>query len=194
MAAPAKVNFKIYQGSTFRETFRWESALKTYLPITGISKTAPAVISCTGTLPPVGWRAKITGVAGMREINSDEYRLVTSTNSGTVTFNSVNASGYNTYTSGGILEYNTPIDLAGYIGRLQIRPNVTSNTVLLELTTQNNGIVIDNVLKTITVLISAQQTQALTFSAGVYSLELVQNLEVIPFSTGNVSLVQEVTR
>lgn len=194
MAAPAKVNFKIYQGSTFRETFRWESALKTYLPITGITKAAPAVISCTGTLPPVGWRAKITGVSGMKEINSDEYRVVTDTGSGTVTFNSINASGYNTYTSGGILEYNTPIDLANYTGRLQIRPSVTSSTTILELTSQNGGIVIDNVLKTITVLMTAQQTQALSFSAAVYSLELVVGTEVTTFSSGNVSLVQEVTR
>jgi hypothetical protein len=194
MAAPAKVNFKIYQGSTFRETFRWESALKTYLPITGITKAAPAVVSCTGTLPPVGWRARLTGVLGMKEINSDEYRVVTDTGSGTVTFNSINASGYNTYTSGGILEYNTPIDLANYTGRLQIRPSVTSSTTILELTSQNGGIVIDNVLKTITVLMTAQQTQALSFSAAVYSLELVVGTEVTTFSSGNVSLVQEVTR
>jgi hypothetical protein len=194
MAAPAKVNFKVYQGSTFREVFRWESALKTYLPITGITKAAPAVVSCTGTLPPVGWRAKVTGVLGMKEINSDEYRVVTDTGSGTVTFNSINASGYNTYTSGGILEYNTPIDLANYTGRLQIRPSVASSTTILELTSQNGGIVIDNVLKTITVLMTAQQTQALSFSAAVYSLELVVGTEVTTFSSGNVSLVQEVTR
>lgn len=191
---PAKVNFKIYQGSTFTETFRWESALITYLPITAITKTAPAVVTCTGTLPPVGWRAKITGVVGMKEINSDEYRLVTGTSGSTVTFNSINASGYNTYTSGGILEYNTPLDLAGYTGRLQIRPQTTSNTVILELTTQNGGIIIDNTLKTISVNITATQTQALTFTNAVYSMELVKAADVITFTTGSVSLVTEVTR
>jgi hypothetical protein len=196
MVAPAKVNFKIYQGSTFRETFRWESALKTYLPITAITKTAPPIINCTGTLPPIGWRARVTGVVGMKEINSDEYRLVTETDFGLgrVIFNSINATAYNTYTSGGILEYNTPIDLTGYTGRLQIRPTVTSSTVLLELTTQNGGILIDNNLKTITVLITAQQTQELSFASAVYSLELVRGTEVTVFSAGNVGLVQEVTR
>lgn len=191
---PAKVNFKIYQGSTFAETFRWESALVTYLPITAITKTAPVVVTCTGTLPPVGWRAKITGVVGMKEINSDEYRLVTSTSGNTVTFNSINASGYNTYTSGGILEYNTPLDLAGYTGRLQIRPQTSSNTVILELTTQNGGIIIDNTLKTIGVNITATQTQALNFTSAVYSMELVKGTEVITFINGSVSLVTEVTR
>lgn len=191
---PAKVNFKIYQGSTFAEVFRWESALVTYLPITAITKTAPVVVTCTGTLPPVGWRAKITGVVGMKEINSDEYLTVTGTSGNTITFNSVNASNYNTYTSGGIVEYNTPMDLTGYVGRLQIRPQTNSSTVLLELTSQNGGIEINNSLKTITVLISASQSQALNFTNAVYSLELVNNAEVITFSLGNVSLVTEVTR
>jgi len=191
---PAKVNFKIYQGSTFREVFRWESGLKTYLPITNITKAAPPVITCTGTLPPVGWRAKVTGVVGMKEINSDEYRVVTEATGGTVVFNSINASSYTTYTSGGILEYNTPIDLADYTARLQIRPQTASSTVILSLTTENGGIVIDNTLKTITVLMTATQTTALSFTSAVYSLELVKNTEVSTFSAGNVSLVAEVTR
>jgi hypothetical protein len=192
---PAKVNFKIYQGSTFREVFRWESGLKTYLPITSITKAAPAVLNCTGTLPPVGWRAKVTGVLGMKEINSDEYRVVTETTGiDMVVFNSINASGYTTYTSGGILEYNTPVDLANYTARLQVRPQTASSTVILTLTTENGGIVIDNVLKTITVLMTATQTAALNFTSAVYSLELVKNLEVSTFSVGNVSLVAEVTR
>lgn len=191
---PAKVNFKIYQGSTFREVFRWESALKTYLPITNITKAAPPVITCTGTLPPVGWRAKVTGVAGMKEINSDEYRLVTQASAGTVVFNSINASNYTTYTSGGILEYNTPIDLTDYTARLQIRPQTASATTILSLTTENGGIAIDNTLKTITVLMTATQTTALNFTSAVYSLELVKSGEVSTFSVGNVGLVLEVTR
>ena len=38
MAAPIKLNFKVYQGSTFSETLRWESATRVYVPITNISK------------------------------------------------------------------------------------------------------------------------------------------------------------
>lgn len=192
---PAKVNFKIYQGSTFREVFRWESGLKTYLPITSITKAAPPTITCNGTLPPVGWRAKITGVVGMKEINSDEYRIVTETAGiDMVIFNSINASGYTTYTSGGILEYNTPVDLANYTARLQIRPQTASATTILSLTTENGGIIVDNALKTITVLMTATQTASLNFTSAVYSLELVKNTEVSTFSVGNVSLVAEVTR
>ena len=35
---PAKINYKIYQGSTFQETLRWESETKTYVPISAITK------------------------------------------------------------------------------------------------------------------------------------------------------------
>jgi hypothetical protein len=195
MAAPVKLNFKIYQGSTFREVLRWESSTKTYVPITAITKTAPVVVTAVDHGAPVGWRAKVTGVQGMKEINDAEnYRTITAAAANTVTLNSINATNYTTYTSGGVLEYNTPVDLAGYTARMQIRPTLTSTTIIQELTTANGGVVIDNVLKTITILISASQTTVLNFSTAVYSLELVAGTEVVPFCGGNVTLVPEVTR
>ena len=78
---PAKINYKIYQGSTFQETFRWESETKVYVPIQSITKAAPCVI--TTTTPhnlPVGWRFRVAGAGGMKEINSvgdDAYYLST---------------------------------------------------------------------------------------------------------------------
>jgi hypothetical protein len=195
MAAPVKLNFKIYQGSTFREVLRWESSTKTYVPITAVTKTAPVVVTAVDHGAPVGWRAKVTGVVGMKEINDAEnYRTITAAAANTVTINSINATNYTTYTSGGILEYNTPVDLTGYTARMQIRPTLTSTTIIQELTTANGGVVIDNALKTITLLISASQTTVLNFSTAVYSLELVAGTEVVPFCGGNVTLVPEVTR
>jgi hypothetical protein len=195
MAAPVKLNFKIYQGSTFREVLRWESSTKTYVPITNITKTAPVVVTATAHGAPLGWRARVTGVGGMKEINdSENYRVITATTTNTVTFNAINATGYTAYTSGGILEYNTPVDLAGYTARMQIRSQLTSTSTLLELTTANGGVVLDNSAKTITILITASQTTALTFSTAVYSLELVAGTEVVPFCGGTVTLIPEVTR
>jgi hypothetical protein len=77
---------------------------------------------------------------------------------------------------------------------MQIREKLDSDVVLLELTTENGGIIIDTQMFTITLLATAQQTQSLSFTQAVYSLELVQNQEVVPFSSGNVLLVREVTR
>lgn len=195
MSAPIKLNLKVYQGATFRETLRWESSTKVYKPISGITKSAPIVINAVGHGIPVGWRTKVTNVAGMTEINSsDTYHTVTEVTADTVTINAINALGYKDYTSGGVLEYNEPVALAGYTGRMQIRGKLTDSEVILELTTENGGIIIDDVAKTVTIVITAAQSTLLNFTSAVYSLELVQGLDVIPFLTGNISLVQEVTR
>lgn len=194
MAGPTKLNLKIYQGSTFRETLRWETSTKVYAPITNISKSAPLVVTATNHGIPTGWRVKINGVLGMKEINSDNYLIATLVTSSSVTFNSINSLAYNTYTSGGVLEYNQPVDLAGYTARMQIREKLTSTTVLEELTTANGKVLIDNTAKTISLVLSAQATEAYTWKTGVYSLEMEKDGVVTPLIYGNVSVDKEVTR
>lgn len=196
MAAPAKLNFKIYQGSTFSEVLRWESSTKAYALVTGITKSAPVVITAPTHGIPVGWRTKITNVLGMKEINSSEnYHVVTASATNTITINSVNSLGYTDYTSGGVLEYNMPVDLAGFTARMQIRDKLDSDTFIIELTTENSGIAINNTDKTITLNITATNTALFTFNTAVYSLELVSSGGIVtPFANGTLTLVKEVTR
>jgi hypothetical protein len=195
MAAPVKLNFKIYQGATFREVLRWESSTKVYVPITAVSQTAPVVVTAAAHNAPVGWRAKVTGCGGMKELNNaDTYNLITQTTANTVTFNQINATGYTAYTSGGVLEYNQPVSLVGYTARMQIRAALDSPSVIQELTTANGGVVVDTTNSTITLLLTAAQTAALTFSSAVYSLELVNGSEVNSFCAGTLTLVKEITR
>lgn len=193
---PTKINFKIYQGSTFREVLRWESSTKVYKTITAISKTAPISITAVGHGLPEGWRAKITNVLGMKEINNAEaYYPVSNVTTDTFEINEINAYGFTAYSGGGIVEYNTPVDLATTTARLQVRSKVEDTEVLLDLTTENGGITIDNVNKTITIEITPTVTAALNFSThAVYSLELVANGIVTPFIMGTMTLVKEVTR
>lgn len=196
MVAPTKINFKIYQGSTFKEVLRWESSTKAYAPITGITKSAPVVITAIGHGIPVGWRTKITNVLGMKEINSAEtYRTVTETTSDNVTINDINALGYTDYISGGVLEYNAPVDLTGYTARMQIRIKLEDTEVVHEMTTENSGVLIDNINKTITLNIPATATALFNFGSAVYSIELISSSnEVKPFANGSLTLVKEVTR
>ena len=91
MAAPIKLNLKIYQGSTFKQVLRWESATKVYVPITSIAKSAPMVVTAAGHSIPLGWRARVSNAGGMKEANLLDYQIVTSTTSDTVTFNQVNS-------------------------------------------------------------------------------------------------------
>ena len=195
MVAPVKLNFKIYQGSTFKEVLRWETSTKVYKSITAITKAAPMVVTSNSHGIPIGWRTKITNVVGMKEVNSaDTYHTITDTTSNSVTINAVNSLSYTDYTSGGVLEYNMPRSLAGVTGRMQLRAKADSDTVLLELTTANGGVVIDDTLKTITLNISAVDTSALTFTSAVYSLELVDGTEVTPFIFGGITVDKEITR
>lgn len=196
MSTPAKINFKLYQGSTFSEVLRWESSLKTYAAITGISKSAPLVVTAPAHGVPKEWRVKFTNILGMTDLNSnDVYYQATSVTSDTITINDVNSLGFKAYTSGGVVEYNTPIDLTGFTARMQVRSKVDSAAVLVELTTENSYINISNINKTITLTIPATITSGFTFSTAVYSLELVSSGgQVTPFCEGTITLVKEVTR
>lgn len=196
MAAPIKLNLKIYQGSTFKQVLRWESSTKVYVPITNITKSAPIVITAPAHGIPVGWRAKTTNVGGMKEVNLLDYNIVTSTTTDTVTFNQVNSLAFTTYTSGGVLEYNQPVSISSLKARMQIRDKVTSTAFIHEMTTENGGVLFDNTLKTITLFIDDSVTAGFNFTSAVYLLEF-ENLntgETMPFAKGSVSLEREVTR
>ena len=185
----------MYQGATFKEVLRWESSTKAYAPITGITKAAPMVITSVAHGIPVGWRGKVTNVVGMKEVNSTEvYHTITDTAANTLTINAVNSLGFTDYTSGGVFEYNVPTSLSGKTGRMQIRSKLEDTEVILELTTENGGIIIDNILKTITIVISATVSASLTFTSAVYSLELIEGSEVTPFIYGSITLSKEITR
>lgn len=195
MAAPVKLNLKIYQGSTFRETVRWESSTKVYVPITNISKTAPMVVTAPNHGAPSGWRVKITGATGMKEANTSDYVVATECDTNTLTFNKINATAYNTYVGSGMLEYNQPYNLSGYSARMQIRSKLDDPTTILSLSNLDGSIQINNTTKTISLFISATQTAALNFNTAVYSLELESSgAEVYPLLVGTVTLVKEVTR
>jgi hypothetical protein len=194
--SPSKISFKVYQGSTFSEVLRWESSRKAYKTITGISNAAPCIVTSTAHGVPDGWRVKVTNVVGMTDINStDTYHVATKLTADTIELNGINSVGYKVYTSGGILEYNTPIDLTGYTARMQIRGKIDDAGTIAELTTENSGITISTANSTITITISATATALYTFSTAVYSLELVSSGGVVtPFITGTMTLVKEVTR
>lgn len=198
MQQPVKLNYKVYQGSTFQEIYRWESETKVYATISGISKAAPCVITTQSAHNlPTGWRFRVTGAGGMKEINTsaDTYYLATAASGTTIEINSVNSLGYTTYTSGGVVEYNQPVDLTGFTARMQIRSEIESTTVIHSATTENGGIIINQGLKTIQLLIPAATTQNFTFDTAVYSVELVSSSQVVyPFIIGNLTLVKEVTR
>lgn len=196
MTSPARLNFTIYQGTTFSEDLRWESSDRTYIPITNITKAAPVVITAPGHGVPLNWRVKFTNILGMTDLNSaDTYYQVSAKSTTTITVNDINSLGFKDYTSGGIVEYNTPIDMTGYTAVMQIRLRAEDIEVIQELSTANGLIVINNTNKTITLNLSAQLTASYDFTTAVYGLNLTSSGgQVIPFCGGMITLIKEVVR
>lgn len=192
--ATSKLNLKIVQGATFSQTFRWESSVKGYKPVSAILKQAPMVILSANHGIPAGWRTKITGLSGMKEVNPNTYYIISAVTSDSITINDVNSTNFTDYITGGILEYNIPVDLTGYTARMQIREKITSSTITAEATTESGGIIINNDNKTISINLSATTTAAFTFKTAVYSLELIKNSIVTSLVDGTLTLEKEVTR
>lgn len=187
------------QGKTFTLALRWETIPIIYKPITGITATAPVRLTVVGHGCPDGWRAAVTGVTGMSEINGEanklkdsDYHIVTVIDADTIEFNEVNAAGFKAYVSGGHLQFNTPVDLAGATARMTVKDKV-GGRVLHSLTTENGGIAIDPAAYSITLNISATDTETFAWKGGVYDLEVVQGAVVTALLAGKVTVSKEVT-
>jgi hypothetical protein len=96
------------------------------------------------------------------------------------------------------LTYEAPegslVDFTGSTARLHARLKFSSADTLFELTTANGGIALTEDGE-ITLSMSAEDTADLTFSRGVYDLEIVPSAgEPYKVIKGNVFLKREVTR
>lgn len=192
----------IPQGRTFSLALRWETAPVIYKAITGIAQTAPVRITVPAHGIPDGWRVAITNVKGMTAINADankindrDYHQATVIDANTIEINDINASGFKEYVSGGYVQFNTPTNLVGFTARMSIK-NKVGGTELLSLTTTNNRITIDAAARVIALTISAEDTAALTWTSGVYDLEMVSGDTppvVTALLSGRVTVTKEVT-
>ena len=97
--------------------------------------------------------------------------------------------------TGATLATSTPVNLTVCTARAQVRESVESDTVLLELTTDNGHIELGGPDGSIRLLISATDTAALNWTSGVYDLEVeFPNGYVVRLLHGSVSVSPEVTR
>lgn len=88
------------------------------------------------------------------------------------------------------------VDLTGWTGRMQIRPEIDADEILASLTTENGGILIEAPESgTFTLYMDDATTAALDFDQAVYDIELIApNGDVFRFLSGVVTLSLEVTR
>jgi hypothetical protein len=91
-------------------------------------------------------------------------------------------------------ELEAPIDITDATARMQVRPEINSATVILELTTENNRLTINGALGEIEILVDAEDTEDLPIGNYYYDLELVQGSFVTRFIEGRFFVKAEVTR
>lgn len=88
-----------------------------------------------------------------------------------------------------------PINLAGYSAKMQVRQSVSSEDVLLELSSANSKISMGTTNGTLTLLLSATETAAITWRTGRYDLELTSSGAVVTrLLQGTITISREVTR
>lgn len=192
-------DLSLVQGKTFSLVLRWETEPIVYKTITAIQQSAPARLTVAGHGIPDGWRCAVTNVKGMTEINAEanalrdtDYNPITVVDPNTIEINAINAAGFKAYTSGGVIQFNTPVDLTGYTARMQIKAKV-GGTVLKSLVSPTD-ITLNTAASTITLTISATDTAAFAWKSGVYDLELVSAAGVVTaLLTGKVTVAKEVT-
>lgn len=194
----------IQQGRTFKLVLRWETLPIVYKAIESISLTAPLRLVAPDHGIPDGWDAAITGVDGIdsdpENLYSRDFHQVTVLDANTLEINDINASGFRAYVSGGYIQYNTPVDLTGFGGRMKIKDKlggtVLASTELEDAPLNFLSIFVDTVAKTITLTIAASATEDIAWKKGVYDLEMVSG-DVEPvitaLLTGKVSVTREVT-
>ncbi|MBU0563401.1 MAG: hypothetical protein KJ945_08060 [Gammaproteobacteria bacterium] len=189
---PAKHDLHIVQGSTLRDTLRLMQPRYEYRPITSIGGS-PLRLTVDHGLPG-NWLAWSEGVNGMPAINRslrEKPHRVTVVDDSTLEINALSAFGLNP--SGGQLIYKPPVDLTGATARMQVRAGL-GGAVLLELTTENSGLAITGP-GTLTRTLSAAATAALTWTDGVYDLEVeYADGTVQRYLQGAVTVSREVTK
>ncbi len=175
----------IQRGKSLSLPIRWGREPIVYKAIVGITQTAPVSLDVPGHGMEDGWPCAVTNVRGMTEINAEankvrdgDYHQATVVDADTIELNAVNAAGFRKYTGGGVLQYNTPVDLTGYEARMSIKDK-EGGTELLLLSTANNKLVIDVAKKTITLVLTAAETAALLWKKGVTDLELVSPAGIV---------------
>lgn len=172
-----------------------------YRDIQFISQSAPVRITVPTDGLPDGWRVAISNCKGMPEINAvaneiidSDYHQVTVIDTLNIDLNDINAVGFKPYQSGGVLQFNTPVDMDGFTARMQIRDKI-GGKVLFTLDTASGGIAIDNIKRTITLNLSATTTAGITtWKKGVYELEMTSATgEVTSLLSGSVAVIAEIT-
>ncbi|WP_167360407.1 hypothetical protein [Pseudomonas anguilliseptica] len=128
---------------------------------------------------PDGWPVRIESVSSPAELNTPEGESIAAkrVDADTIELNSENGSTWRSLSAGGVLVFNTPVELAGWQARAAVRDRVGGT---LQFTWDSNALNTPDALITVDLAahafvlhMSADQAAALTWSKGVWELEAI---------------------
>ncbi|SHM76400.1 hypothetical protein [Phytopseudomonas punonensis] len=175
---PACLSLRVIPGATLRKPLLLLQPTYTYKPIEAFEQSAPLRFSVPAHGLPGDWPTWIEGSTGWSGLNKDKvreaFRVARVIDENTLEYNELN--GLDQSARGGQLVYQLPVDLTGIRARLVIVPEQGPP---MELTTENNGLLIAGLGQLVLVLTDGQ-TAAITWSKAEYTLD-------ITWSNGDVS-------
>jgi len=198
MQRGAKLDFTVVQGKTYERVLQWAAKPVIFKEIAGIAPIPSARLTVIAHGLVNGWMCAVVSAPWLKTLNakneppeSEEYFPITVIDDDTIEFNGVNSAGWS-FKAGGWIRAYTAVDLSPYQGRMHILDRI-GGTVIVELTTENGGIVLDNVSKNITLVFKEEDTIKMPLKKYVYDLELYQTGEVKELSYGIITSEREAT-
>lgn len=194
------MKIEIVRGTTYKDVLRWASPECVFKPITDITNSAPAEVTCPDHGLVNGWTVTFESVQGMRDIN-DQRHQVEVIDAVTFRIPCLNTLGYKAYTSGGVIRYLAPVDLTEFTARMRIRPNGSDDPQdWIELYSNQDGpetafplITLDPAEATITRLIPIALSDEFDFTNATYTLKLFRDVgdpteEAIKVDSGTITV------
>lgn len=163
------------QGSDWAATFNWYGGGKFMAPIEEIDPGYPTRIRVSSHLLPSSSDTPviISGVKGMEILNSKDTGIELCKRIDDDYFEVPISTVAKDWCLGtGEITYYRPTDIVDFIARCKFRKYWHSRTVISELTTENNGIILDPNDASIQLQRTAAQTALFTFDSCVFDVEL----------------------
>lgn len=193
----------IRRGSTFRWVIRVEQARVVYVPITAIDKTAPVRLHAAAHGLESGRRFLVTGAKGLVALNAkntpprvSDYHRAKVVDPDTIEVNNINAINLASYTGGGVVQYNAPLDMTGYEIRMQARASEKSDVIVFAASTTDGKIVMQPDGMSALLTLPEALTAAITAESAVYDVEFVAPDGSVPLAMpqAKITFTGEVTR
>ena len=208
------LNLTIDQGKTFTRTFYWAVQPYIYKAITACDNAAPIGFTVASHGLTAGWPFWVAGAGNLTPLStastaatitktvnaasdppsSADLHFATVADANTVKINDINGALLKTYTSGGYIQYLTPVDLTGYSARMNIKSRI-GGTTLWTGSTALGDFAIDVAANTIILTIAPAVTAAFDFLRGTYDIEMftAADASVSLLASGAVTVNREVT-